>query len=83
MLDAFFYHTLLRDYAKRQVAFFLPHHGLHRNRLEEVLMEWNRRIAGTGQDQWVYDCASCMKLYTNPGGQISKLNVQECSFTFV
>lgn len=68
VLDAFFLHALLRDKSIHGSTLTVPHHGLQRDRLEDVLMERNIRVAGTGQEMWGHACGTCMKIInTNDG----------------
>lgn len=77
VLDAFFIHALLCDRTIRGSTLAIPHHGLHRDRLEDALMERNLRLAGTGQEMWGHACGSCMKVIDTQDGSENPL--RECS----
>ncbi|KAJ6561919.1 hypothetical protein B0H19DRAFT_1143016 [Mycena capillaripes] len=68
VLDAFFYHAVLRDKSTRKEILRLPHHGSQRHRLDNVLKERNFRMIGTGQEMWAHTCDRCMKVYQGEDG---------------
>jgi hypothetical protein len=73
VLDAFFYHAVLRDKYMRGEVLSVPHMIMQRHRLDEALEERNRRMVGTGQEMWAHACDRCMKIIKGPDGRWCKL----------
>ncbi|KAJ7440907.1 hypothetical protein B0H11DRAFT_1750236, partial [Mycena galericulata] len=68
VLDAFFYHAVLRDKFFKHQVLSVPHNGTQRHRLDEALEEHNYRMVGTGQEFWAHTCDRCMKVYQGLNG---------------
>jgi ubiquinone biosynthesis protein COQ9 len=48
VLDAFLFHSILRDKSWRHEILSVPHGGYQNHRLDEALAKRNYRMAGTG-----------------------------------
>jgi hypothetical protein len=72
VLDAFFYHAILRDKSTRKEILRVPHHGSQRHRLDNALKERNFCMIGTGQEMWAHTCDRCMKVYQGEDGHWCK-----------
>ncbi|KAJ7623919.1 hypothetical protein DFH06DRAFT_1340239 [Mycena polygramma] len=68
VLDAFFYHSVLRDKCTQRQILSVPHGGNKRHRLDQALQERNYRMIGTGQEMWAHTCDRCMKVYQGEDG---------------
>ncbi|KAJ7614703.1 hypothetical protein DFH06DRAFT_1013800 [Mycena polygramma] len=73
VLDAFFYHAVLRDKSSQYRTLSLPHNVDQRHRLDEALRERNVRMMGTGQEYWGHACNRCMKTYKGDDGNYYQL----------
>ncbi|KAJ7578705.1 hypothetical protein C8J56DRAFT_1060151 [Mycena floridula] len=82
--DAFFLHALLRDGIRNDLQLWVPHGGLQYNRWDQVLLQRNLRMAGTGQEVWGHACKKCMRVEKDENGNLGKKfqNVSSCSLIF-
>lgn len=69
VLDAFFIFSLLNDFKDRNQPLSVPHRGLHKDRLDDILTLRNYETAGTGQEMWAHSCSRCLKVFQNPDGE--------------
>ncbi|KAJ7169095.1 hypothetical protein C8R43DRAFT_876347, partial [Mycena crocata] len=68
VLDAFFYHAVLRDKSLRYQILSVPHHYTQNHCLEQAMKEHNYRMVGTGKEMWAHTCDRCMKVYQGEDG---------------
>jgi hypothetical protein len=63
----FFINSSLRHFTRTQGTLSVDHGGDNRKRLDQVLEQRNRFMAGTGQEMWPHACYDCQKIFMKDG----------------
>ena len=64
--DGFYIYSLLLDHAERDAVLYLDHNAVSQaKRIRPALQARNRRMRGTGQEEWSHACELCAWAYVD------------------
>ena len=64
--DSFYIYSLLLDHAERDAVLYLDHNAVSQaKRIRPALQARNRRMRGTGQEEWSHACELCAWAYVD------------------
>ena len=70
LLNGFFLYSLLLEKAEQSSTLFLPHdEQSQKHRLQEALLERNKKMEGPGQEAYLHACDLCFSVFDGEDGK--------------